>query len=99
MNFELLISPIALSETDDAYVFYKNLSVGLGDRFLKSLEDVYKKLSQTPKYYGYITNAKDLRDVKLKNFPFVIIFQIVNDQVIVLRVFNTNRNPYSLKNL
>ncbi len=67
MHFELFISPIALSETDDAYVFYENLSAGLGNRFLKSLEDIFKKLSQTPKYYGFITNAKDLRDVKLKD--------------------------------
>jgi len=80
-------------------MLYENSSAGLGDRFLKSLEDTYKKLSQTPKYYSYITKAKDLRDVKLKDFPFVVIFQIVNDQVFVLRVFNTNRNPYSLKHL
>ena len=68
MNFELLISPVAVSETDDAYAFYENSSAGLGDRFLKSLEDTYKKLSQTPKYYSYITKAKDLRDVKSKAF-------------------------------
>ncbi len=99
MQFELIISPTALSETDDAYVYYEESSVGLGDRFLKSLEDIYKKLSETPKFYGYISNAKDLRDVKLKNFPFVVIFQIVNDTVFVLRVFNTSRNPTSLKSL
>ena len=92
MHFELFISPVAVSETNNAYVFYEKTLAGLRERFLKSLEDIYNKLSQTPKYYGYITNAKDLRDVKLKNFLFVIIFQIVNDTVIVLRVFNTNRN-------
>ena len=98
MSFELLIAPIAVSETDDAYDFYENSSNGLGDKFLKSLEGTYKKLSRNPKYYSYVSKAKDLRDVKLKDFPFVVIFQIVDDRVLVLRVFNTNRNPYSLKN-
>lgn len=45
MSFELFISPTALSETDDAYLFYERTSAGLGERFLKSLEEIYKKLS------------------------------------------------------
>jgi hypothetical protein len=75
MNFELLISPMAVPEMDDAYAFYENSSVGSGDRFLRSLEKTYKKLSQTPEYYSYITKAKDARDVKLKDFRSVVIFQ------------------------
>ena len=99
MQFELVISPTASSETKNAYNFYEETLVGLGERFLKSLEATYKQLSETPKYYGYITDAKDLRDVKVKGFPFVVIFQIINNQVFVLRVFNTNRNLESLRNL
>ena len=99
MLFELIISRKAVKETSDAYLFYERSSVGLGERFLESLEDVYKNLSLNPQYYGYINKAKDIRDVKIKKFPFLIIFQIVNDKVFVLRVFNTSRDPNLLKNL
>lgn len=99
MPFELIISRKAVIETNDAYLFYERASVGLGERFLESLEDVYKNLSLNPQYYGYLNKAKDIRDVKIKNFPFVIIFKIVNDKVFVLSVFNTGRDPDLLKSL
>ncbi len=99
MQYELLISATAFMEADNAYTYYENQSDGLGDRFLKSLNEAYQKLSQTPQYYTYINPRKDLRDLKIKDFPFVIIFQIVKDKVLVLRVFNTNRDPRPIKNL
>lgn len=99
MRYQLSVSQIAYKETDDAYEYYESQSSGLGERFLKSLEDAYSKLSQTPRYYGYIRSDKNIRDIKIKTFPFVIIFQIVEDTILVLRVFNTNRNPQSLKKL
>ncbi|MDQ6843468.1 MAG: type II toxin-antitoxin system RelE/ParE family toxin [Bacteroidota bacterium] len=99
MVFEIIISPEAFAETNEIYLFYERASVGLGERFLESLEDIYKKLSKAPQYYGYTNKAKDIRDVKINGFPFVVIFQIVNDTVFVLRVFNTSRDPELLKNL
>lgn len=99
MQYELIMSAMAFDETDNAYIFYETQSPGLGERFLKSLEEAYKKLSHSPQFYSYINSAKDLRDIKINNFPFVIIFQIIKNQVFVLRVFNTNRDPLSIKNL
>lgn len=99
MQYELLISPTALHESDTAYIYYEGQQPGLGHRFLLSLKASYKKLSQTPQYYSYINSKKDFRDIKIKDFPFVIIYQILEDKVFVLRVFNTNRNPQVLKNL
>lgn len=99
MSYQLKVSSTAYKETDDAFAYYEEQSTGLGERFLKSLEDAYSKLSQTPQYYSYIRNDKNIRDIKIKTFPFVIIFQIMENTVLVLRVFNTNRNPESLKNL
>ena len=99
MSYQLKVSSIAYQETDDAYAYYEEQTIGLGERFLKSIEEAYTKLSQTPQYYGYIGNDKNIRDIKIKTFPFVIIFQIIENTVFVLRVFNTNRNPESLKSI
>lgn len=99
MIYRLLISNVAFNETNDAYIYYENQQNGLGERFLKSIEEAYYNLSHTPQHYGYIDTQKELRDIKIRNFPFIIIFQIITNQVLILRVFNTNRNPLSLKNL
>ena len=99
MLYKLLIAPAAFIDTKDAYDYYEKQQQGLGERFLKFVDDSYTKLSNTPHNYGFINNNKDLRDLRIKNFPFVIIFQIFQDKVLVLRVFNTNRNPLLIKNL
>ncbi len=77
MQYELIMSAITFDETDNAFSFYEIQSPGLDERFLKSREDAYKKLSHSPQFYSYINSAKDLRDIKIDNFPFVIIFKII----------------------
>jgi plasmid stabilization system protein ParE len=99
MKYQLKVSLTAYRETEDAYLYYETQSTGLGERFLKSVEDAYLKLSDHPQFYSFINRDKYIRDIKIKAFPFVIIFQIVENTVLVLRVFNTNRNPPSLKTL
>ena len=93
MQFELFITPVALTESMDAFDFYEANSAGLGERFLSSLESTYQKIVHLPKSYGFISEAKDIRDVKIKDFPFVVIFQIFDAKIIILRVFNTKRKP------
>ena len=99
MSYQLKVSETAYQEMDDAYDYYEKQSTGLGDRFLKSVEDTFFKLSQAPHFYRFIPHDNNIGDVKVNIFPFVIIFQIVENTVFILRVFNTNRNPESLKDL
>jgi plasmid stabilization system protein ParE len=99
MPYELLTSPTAFHETGNDYDHYEIQSPGLGERFLKSLEDAYQKLAISPQHYGYINSRKDIRDMKIETFPFIIVFQILEDQVLILRIFNTNRDPLPIKKL
>ena len=64
MQYELLISATAYMEADNAYMYYENQLDGLGDRFLRSLNEAYQKLSRTPQYYTYLNSNKDLRDLR-----------------------------------
>lgn len=92
MKFDLFITRVALTELMDAFDFYEANSPGLGKGFLKSLEGTYQKMVHLPKSYGFISKAKDIRDVRIKDFPFVVIFQIFEAKII-LRVFNIKRKP------
>ncbi len=97
MSYKLLISPLAISEINNANTYYENHSPELEKRFLELLEVAYQKLAQAPTYYSYINYKKDLRRISVKKFPFIIIFQIAKDKVLILSVFNTNRDPRLLK--
>ena len=72
MIYQLKVSQTAFREIDNAYVYYEAQSPRLGERFLKSVEDSYSKLSKNPEFYSFINADKNIRDVKIKSFPFVI---------------------------
>ena len=99
MQHNLAVSETAFTEIGSAFDYYENQSPGLGYRFLNSVESAFEILSKTPQYFSFINSQKDIRDMKIKHFPYVIIFQIIENKVQVISVFNTNRNPLSFKNL
>lgn len=97
MPYELVISRAAFEDIDEAFTYYEQELAGLGERFLENLESAYQKLALRPQHFGFIDANKSLRDVSIDQFPFVVIFQIHLERVLILRVFHTSRNPRSLK--
>lgn len=89
--FNLVIKQRALVMIEDAYEWYEIQKPGLGEEFLSELNGYYKKLESTPEYYGKI--KKEYRQISLKRFPFVIVYEIIENDVVVFAVFHTSRNP------
>ena len=48
MSFSLAFHPDVYADVDDAFRWYEQLRIGLGDEFLAALEIVYHRLEQTP---------------------------------------------------
>lgn len=95
MSYHLEISQRAEDETIIAVNYYDNINPELGDRFLYELGVAYSKISKNPEYYSYVTNnaIKQLRDLKVKHFPFNVIFEIRGYIVYVISVMDTRRKP------
>ena len=95
MSFKLNFSERSEEDAKLALYYYNQISPDLGKRFLNELIDTYKKLSVSPQYFSFISTSKktNLRDVKLRSFPFVVIFEIQGNIVSVIAVLNTNKNP------
>ena len=89
--YSLIIKPRAILMTKDAYDWYETQKPGLGEEFLDELDGVYFKLEAHPQYFGKV--KKNFRQVALKRFPFVIVYEIIKTEVVVFAVFHTSRNP------
>lgn len=63
----------------------------MGDEFLKELVEYYKKLESHPMAFHKI--KKNYRQVALKRFPYVILFEILKREVVIYAVFHTSRSP------
>lgn len=98
MTYNLVITADAEKDIIDACNYYEEQMDGLSDRFLMEINNAYGRILENPLYYSYISSKKKdkFRDIKINNFPFVIIFEIVRNAIIVNAVFNTNRRPKTL---
>jgi plasmid stabilization system protein ParE len=95
MPFNVIVKEEAHKDALEAYNYYEEKSPGLGERFLEALQLRYIELSRNPTYYSFINEdqLKVLRDVKLEKFPFVVVFEIMENDVVIFAVHNTYKHP------
>lgn len=95
MSFLVLIKQEAHEDVLAAYVYYEEKQPGLGDRFLTELQQAYDQLAGLPSANGFIAEdtLKVLRDVKVNRFPYVIVYEIIEQEVVVYAVHNTYKHP------
>ena len=94
MVFKIKISNLAYIEIDEAIEFYESKSLGLGKVFLDYFKGYLNVLKVTPQLFA-IKNKPFFRELPLKKFPFVIIYEIIGNEVVIYSVFHTKRNPSS----
>ena len=92
MVFKIKILPLAENEIDESIKFYESRSKGLGKQFLSYLKSYLKVLKTNPELFE-IKKEPGYRELTLVKFPFVIIYEIIENEVIVYSVFQTSRNP------
>lgn len=97
MTYKLVIKEEAFLEIREAYQYYEFLKPGLGEDFLTKLEQRFNHLSLHPELYSYIDSSQILRDVALDKFPFVIVFEIDQIEVIVYAIHLTHKKPHKIK--
>ena len=96
MKYKIIVTYAAREETLDALNYYEDIRVGLGDDFIEDLEERYVAISENPYAYSYTDDRCILRDVVLTRFPYLIIFKIESESVIIISVHNTHRKPSQL---
>jgi hypothetical protein len=93
MAYKIVIDERAKEDTQAAYNHYEDAREGLGEEFLLELIKKYDDLTNLPHNYGYIDDKKIIRDVKIDRFPYVIVFEIIEDDIVVYAVHCTDRDP------
>jgi toxin ParE1/3/4 len=89
--YQLIVKPRAIEMAQKAYRWYEKRQVGLGDSFLLEIDNCYDRIESSPMQYAKI--KKNFRQIILRTFPYVIVFEILKEDVVIYAVFHTNRNP------
>lgn len=91
MTYVLEIKDEANLEIIEAYLYYKEKRLRLGEEFLEHLDIYFKRITTYPQHFP--KKRKPYREAFLKRFPFLIIYEIRAEKIIVYSVFNTWQNP------
>lgn len=97
MPYSLIIREESLEEMENAFLYYESAQSGLGERFLSELKKRFSEILEHPQFYGFINTSQKMRDVKVNHFPYQVVYEIIENSVVVFAVFNSYQNPSKLK--
>lgn len=89
-SLTIQIEDRAKVEIADAYDWYEEQKTGLGEKFFKAFEKTMDYIKKTPEGYEEIRYH---RQIPIKKFPFVILYERVDQVIYIDAVFHTSRNP------
>lgn len=72
--------------------WYNEQQLGIGERFLAEVVHTFRLIEANPLHYQQ-RFSKQFRFAKVNDFPYVIVFKVKKQLVVVNAVFHTSRNP------
>lgn len=75
----------------EAIEYYEDRSEGLGLEFSREIYAAIKRIVNFPLAWSQFSNRS--RRCIVNRFPYAIIYQIVNDEIVIFAVTQLNREP------
>jgi toxin ParE1/3/4 len=93
MAYNLSLQTEAIFEIKKAFMWYEEQKEGLGYEFLEEIEICYNNLRTYPERYSYVNQF--YRRIKTNRFPYILIFEIWGDDIVVNSVRHIKQKPYT----
>jgi hypothetical protein len=91
MPYKIEIRPLAKFEIFEAYDWYDAQREGLGLEFLEALDVFYTSLRRNP--FSYSFYDEPVRQGRLKRFPYTVVFEVIDSNIIIYSVFMIRQDP------
>lgn len=91
MSYELVLQSEAIIEIQKAFDWYELQRAGLGYELIEEVEEGLERITKHPHHYS-ATNQK-YRKLRIKRFPYLIVFEIEENKVIINAVRRVSQEP------
>lgn len=91
MTYKLILKSNAHKELSEAIEYYQIKRKGLGLQFLKCVQNFFDRITKNPLHYPLKSN--NFREAYIQKFPYIIIYEVIENEIVVFSVFNTHQNP------
>jgi len=88
---EFVWHPEAVAETDAAAAFYRTQQRELARRFVNHLSEALERIAFKPAIYREVEPG--IRKIRLRAFPYAVIFRISGRRTEIIAVMHTRRRP------
>lgn len=95
--FQIIYKPLAQLEASEAFQWYAQAHIGMGNAFLDELERTNGFISNNPHLYSCV--EAEIRRANLNRFPYSLFYVIDGSVVNVLSCFHQHREPESRQQL
>lgn len=93
MAYKIIVDPAASLDVTESMDWYNNASPGLGIKFYKQVQAVFKSIRKNPS--AFAIRYKTSHTATVKKFPFMVHY-FIDDQkksIVVTSVLHTSRDP------
>jgi plasmid stabilization system protein ParE len=92
MSYKIIVSPLAKEQTTKFYYYYNKISNKVAKKFRDEVKQTTKGLRTNPFYQ---IRTKKYRAIPLKNFPFLLFFEVDESTktIKIIALFNTHQDP------
>lgn len=93
-RYSYTLHPEADKEYADAYIWYEDQQVGLGEKFIEAVNKKITDIAAQPELYG--SKNKGYREtIVSKVFPFNIVYRIArkHKEIYVASIYHNKRDP------
>lgn len=94
MDFNIIVNEVAYLDLLDAIDYYESKKIGLGEKLFKTYQSKIFALKKNPFYYSY--HLEDFRRIPFIDFPYIMIYKIVDNIVIVHEITFEGRSPETI---
>jgi plasmid stabilization system protein ParE len=84
-------TPEADAELAEARQWYSHQHADLDIEFMERIDDALSRIVRDPHMYPIV--YKTLRRVVVRRFPFAVFYEITTDEIQVIAVFHSRRDP------
>jgi hypothetical protein len=91
MIYQIIVLESVYLELKEVSSYYESKQKDLGIRFVLSWETAMGHIKEAPLLYQ--KRNKQLRTIKLNKFPYLLVFEIIENKIYIFRLTNAKRNP------
>lgn len=91
VKYKLIVTEAAVIQLEDACLFYESRKTGLGNELEKEIIELLRHIEANP--FLFSIKFATMREAVVKRFPFIIVYEILDKDILVVSVFHTKQNP------